>query len=164
MAQALVGGHAPSIAAAVMEVESVQKAIIGIYSERISRECGILCQKLADSPSCFRTIPVNQLDGFSWEAMLGELKDKAPILLDVLTTIVSFSDHRNKVKVGCKHNPGICTAVAVLLKERNRQMSGLQSILSMLMYVCHCEKQVIRIHRSYYGHIKLCYYARSTIG
>ena len=68
---------------------------------------------------------------------MGELKVKAPMLLDVFGTIVSASDHRNKVKVGSKHNPA---SAWQWLKER---MSGLQSVVSLLLYVCHSDKQVL---------------------
>ncbi len=46
------------------------------------------------------------------------------------------------MKVGEAHFPGICSAAAILLKERNREMCGLQSLVSLLMYSCHAEKQV----------------------
>ena len=65
--------------------------------------------------------------------------------LNLFTTITSFNDHRNKIKAGDFHLPGICSAVAVLIKERNREMCGLQSVISLLMYACHCDKQVLYV-------------------
>ena len=46
-----------------------------------------------------------------------ELQSKAPTLLHLLTTIVTFNDHRNVSKIGVSHHPGICAAVAVLEGE-----------------------------------------------
>ena len=46
------------------------------------------------------------------------------------------------MKVDTAHHPGIYSAAAVLLKERNREICGLQSHVSLLMYSCHAEKQV----------------------
>ena len=67
--------------------------------------------------------------------IIEDLKSKAPTLLQLVTSVVSVNDHRNTSKVGNSHHPGICAAFAVLLKERNREMCGLQSIVSVLMYV-----------------------------
>ena len=77
----------------------------------------------------------------TWKVFISELESKAPTLLHLLTTLVSFNDRRNVSKVGTSHYPSICTAVAVLLKERNREMCGLQSLVSALLYSCHSEKQ-----------------------
>ena len=34
-------------------------------------------------------------------------------------------------------------AAAAVLKERNQEMCGVQSLTSSLLYSCHCEKQVL---------------------
>ena len=79
------------------------------------------------------------------EHLWKELQSKqAPTLLHLLTTIVTFNDHCNISKVGVSHHPGICAAIAVILKERSREMCAIQSIMSVLMYTCHCDKQVAR--------------------
>ena len=74
--------------------------------------------------------------------MIAELQLKAPLLFKVLHSLSSRNDHRNTLKVGVAHYPGICSAAAILLKERNREMCGLQSLISLLLYSCHAEKQV----------------------
>ena len=102
---------------------------MGIFKQKIGSECGALCQRLSDS--LFRSIPVTELSGFTWESLILHLKVKAPTLFEMFTSIVSYSDHRNSIKTGFKHYPGICAAVAVLLKERNREMCGVQSIVSV---------------------------------
>ena len=56
--------------------------------------------------------------------LVADPKEKAPILLHILTAVASLSDHRNQNKVGSHHFPGISSAVAVLSKERNREMDG----------------------------------------
>ncbi len=77
---------------------------------------------------------------------------KAPTLFKLLVT---RSDHRNKTKKGAKHHPGICMALSVLLKERNREMSGLQTFLSLVLFstrvnkkvcVCVCVCMYIHVH------------------
>ena len=77
--------------------------------------------------------------------MAAEIEQKAPLLFFIIYSLVSIYDHRNEVKVGEAHFPGICSAAAILLKERNREMCGLQSMVSLLMYSCHAEKQVKKL-------------------
>ena len=67
--------------------------------------------------------------------MVYELEKHAPMVLRIVSCLVTRTDGRNKTKKGTAHQPGICTAVAVILKERNREMCGLQSLqISLLMY------------------------------
>ena len=74
--------------------------------------------------------------------LVKELQTKSPLLLKILTAVVVRMDSRYAPKSQIVHHPAIVTAIAVLLKERNREMSGVQSINSCLIYACHCEKQV----------------------
>ena len=120
----------------------IREAIIIQFLSIINRECTVLCQKSSASPSHFRNIPIDQIENFNWGELVDELKLKVPLLLKILTTIATRNDHRNVSKIGSAHYPGICTASAVMLKERNREINGVQSIVSLLMYSCHCEKQV----------------------
>lgn len=77
---------------------------------------------------------------------MSELEQKAPLLLQIMSSIVSTNDHRNQHKVGVKHYPGICMATGVLLKERNREICGIQSLLSLLLFLSHAEKKVKYYH------------------
>ena len=87
---------------------------------------------------------------------MDELRSNSPLLLKVLTSIAVRNDHRNRKKVGSAHYPGITTAAAVLLKERNCHVSGDQSLVSMLMYSSHCEKQVKQCYITLEKQYKLC--------
>ena len=85
-----------------------------------------------------------QLKAFSWNEFVTPLKGLAPILLKLLQVVASSNDHRNNLKKGDAHNPGICMAVAVLLKERCMHVSGLQSVVSLLLYMSSANKVVNR--------------------
>ena len=112
------------------------------FVDCISKECCTLCERKDSSVSLFRSIPVTAIANNKWKDFIEELQSKAPLLLQVFTSVVSAHDHHNTNKVGSVHYPGICAAIAILLKERSREMCGLQSIVSALMYSGHCEKQV----------------------
>lgn len=77
----------------------------------IENECAVLCQRKA--PSLFRKLPVTSMMEFRWEMLMSELEQKAPFLLQIMSSIVSTNDHRNQHKVGVKHYPGICMATGV---------------------------------------------------
>ena len=70
------------------------------------------------------------------------LKEKAPTFYKTLVSIVSHSAVRNKLKKGESQYPGLCTAVAILLKEHNREMSGIQSYVSSVLFSKHIHKKV----------------------
>ena len=78
----------------------------------------------------------------TWIGCTDELQRKAPVLLRVFSKIVSSNDHRNQQKCGDRHLPGICTAIAVLLKERNREMNGIQRMVSLVLFTSRVQKQV----------------------
>ena len=78
--------------------------------------------------------------------LVEELSLRAPTLLKILYPIVIANNKRKRAAVSGSHNPGLRIAVAILLKERNREMCGLQSIISLLLYSSHVDKQVSSIH------------------
>ena len=112
-----------------------------LFLDEVNSECSRLCQHKPE-PSLFRKIPTSKFGEFTWKVLADELRVKAPTLLRVLSTVASRNDHRNKKKVGDAHHPGICMAAAVVLKERNREMNGLQSLVSLTMFATHANKQV----------------------
>ena len=138
--ESLLLGHAPTIVTAIMKIEKLKEAVFTHLLQTLSNECSSLCQK--KGASLFRKISLMGLSNNMWDAFMSDLESKAPTLLHIIVALVSFSDRRNILKVGTSHYPSICAAVAVLLKERNREMCGLQSLVSVLLYTCHSEKQV----------------------
>ena len=142
VARALVGGQSVSIAKTVLGIGCLKAAIIAQLLGVLNDECRQLCRKSDTASPPFRKIHVDKMCEFTWKAMTAELQAKAPLLYKILYSVTSRNDYRNVVKTGAAHFPGICFAAAILLKERNREMCGLQSMVSLVMYNCHCEKQV----------------------
>ena len=94
----------------------------------------------------FRKLSLAQICDFKWSLLVDELKSRAPLLFKALSSIAARNDDRNQTKVGVSHHPAICMAAAVILKEQNREMCGIQSVLSLLMYSCSCENQVTGVN------------------
>ena len=109
-----------------------------------------MCRALSKNQgtmSRFRSIPVEQLVQFKWSDLVDDMRSKSPILLQAFSTVVSHNDHRNTSKKGeQRHNPSICMATAILLKERNREMCGVQAIISIALYLSRVQKKVSAIH------------------
>lgn len=140
--RALAGGHMPTIAKAVYSYAPLKQEILLKVFDMVSSECGDLCKKGSANISCFRKIPLENMAEFEWAKCIDDLKKKAPTLLQLLSTVVQCNDHRNTAKRGDSHNPGISMAVAVLLKERNREMCGLQSLIALLLFKGQAHKKV----------------------
>lgn len=155
--RALAGGNLPSVAKAVMKHTTLASHVISQITNQVDNECNSLCRR--GVTSIFREVPVAQMPEFQWEQCVEELRNSAPLTLQILTTITSKNDSRNKSKQGSAHYPGVCFALAVILKERNREMCGIQSIVSLFLMVSGVEKKVIidmklEIH-NYFNHVYL---------
>lgn len=123
-------------------------ALCDMVFERIVRkinlECFRICQ-LTKPLSPFRKIDASKCSSFQWKMFVEELSHKAPTFLKILSSIVTSNDKRKQAAVIGSHNPGLSMAAAILLKERNREMCGLQSIISLLLYSSHVDKQVRKL-------------------
>ena len=139
---ALAVGHMPSVAEAIINHNELGNLVLQHFLDTIDQECTTLCQRKLEPSSPFCEVAVDKFPMFQWKSLIEHLLSTAPTLFRLLSTISSHSDHRNKKKVDSAHYPGICMTAAVLLKERNREMCGIQSLISLLLYTFHVDKQV----------------------
>ncbi len=142
--RALAGGSPQAIAKAVFNCQDLRVHLLRNLTGLVNAEVAELCKKSSNPPSVFRKIPVEKLSTFQWQECIAELESKAPILLQVVTALVSCNDKRNTHKKGVAHHPGVCMAIAILLKERNREMCGIQTIVhvSLVLFTSCVQKQV----------------------
>ena len=124
----------------------LKEQLIDKVLDLIEGECSLLCSRSQRGP--FRCAQVTELDTFNWEHYIHEMEQKSPILLRLLKLIVSHSDHRNQQKRAEHHVPGICITTAVMLKERNREMVGVQTHISLALFTSRVHKQVRKIKYS----------------
>ena len=138
----LAGGHIPSIAKSIFANPSLREHMVEKVVQAVGDECAALCSKSAKPPSQFRQLSLDQMEEFSWEQCVSELKQKCPVLFRLLSFVVSHTDHRNASKREEKHHQGICMATAVLVKERNREMTGMQTFFSLLLFSSRVQNKV----------------------
>ena len=144
VAKALAGGNVKSICRALFANPRLRQEAVSKVSSMVNKECSLLCKKKAQPVSLFRHMSLEQAESFSWNEIISELNFKAPTLFHIIhDSIVTCSDHRNKQKKGDSHYPSLCTAVAILLKERNRQMCGLQSYISSALFSTRIPRRII---------------------
>ena len=105
----------------------------------------VMCKKISETPSLFRNITVSSMDQFSWTAAIQELQKKCPILLCLLSSLVNRNDHCNKRKHGESDYPGISMAIAAILKERNREICGIQTYVALVLFNSRVQKKVHKI-------------------
>ena len=132
----------------------VIKNVVGIHSSTafdLANYSGVVCDEFLDlcrkaEPSIFQKCHPDTYLTFKWDDYLLELETKAPVFLQFCRAIVEHGGHRNeRKKKGRVHLPAICMTVAVLLNERNREMVGLQTCISLLLYASNAQKQVSAI-------------------
>ena len=138
----LVGEHLPSIAKAIFANVELRKFLLIKFLDLVDEESSELCRKSTEKMSSFRRIPVDKLPEFTWDEFADDLKLKAPIIYKIASVIVSHCDHRNEFKKGSQHTSSKCMAVATLLKERNREMCGVQSVVSITLFASQVQKKV----------------------
>ena len=90
----------------------------------MNEECSELCRK---NPG-LSGVAAEKLPDFTWDELADTLKLKAPTIYKIF--LVTHSDHRKEYKKSNQHMPSICMAMATLLKERNREMCGVQSVIA----------------------------------
>ena len=87
---------------------------------------------------------LEQAEKFTWTQAISEISTKAPTLFSIVNNCVvtQRSASRNKHKKGDAQYPGLCTAVAILLKEHNRVMCGVESYVSSVLFSNNIHKKV----------------------
>ena len=121
---------------------TIKAAIMQRVVVEFDLECAQLCRVSEGFTNVFHHINPADVDKFKWSSCIDTLTTNAPTMLFLFSGIVSHSDHRNKSKSGSRHYPGICAAIAILLKERNIRMVGIQSIVSLMLLSSHTNKLV----------------------
>ena len=158
IARALAGEYVDSVAKAVFAHSALRERILLKVLDLVNSECAALCRKTgANGPSPFRRLPLKNVEEFSWDIYIQELKLRGPFLLKLFRALVQHNEHRNMTKQGPKHTPGICMSIAALLQERNREMTGIQTCVSCSIQPCS-KASKFAVHTSYATSTNACIY------
>ena len=117
----------------------MKEQLINEVLDLIEGECALLCSRSQQGP--FRRAQVTEFDTFNWDHYIHKMEQKS-IVLCLLRLIVGHSDHCNQQKWAEHHVPGSCMTTAVMLKESNRDMVGVQTHVSLALFTSRVHKQV----------------------
>ncbi len=134
------GSGYKSIADAVMDSADLRKSIEDRICSDVNNECKKLCSKKV--PSLLRTTTKDSVLNFSWQNVMRELSEKAPVFYRLL---LASCDYKSILKSGLSNNdkyPGICAAAAILLKKRDKCMSLVPYVISLTLKVGKTSKRV----------------------
>ena len=127
-----------SIADAVMDSAELRKAIEDRICSDVNRECKKLCSKI--TPSLLRTTTKDGVLNFSWRTVGQELSEKSPLFHRLL--LASADPKSLSQGNDPERYPGICTAAAILLKNRDKGMSLIPYVISSILKVGRTSKRV----------------------
>lgn len=132
------GSDFKTIAGAAMNCPGLKKAIEDYICLEVNDKCKKLCSK--KDASLLRSATKDSIFNFSWETVVKELADKAPFFHCLLLASVnpkSLSQSRNTERC-----PGVCAAATILLKNRDKGMTLVPYVISMILKVGRTSKKV----------------------
>ncbi len=145
----LAGGNLSSLVKAIFGHSEVRRGLTEKFAGLLREECAQMCRRTWRTKApLFRRLPTEKAEEFSFPECIADLERTCPTLLRFLTSVVSANDARNAEQIvkyrkkSTHHYPGICTAAAILLKERNREMCGLQTYVALVLYHSNVKKRV----------------------
>ena len=142
LALALYRGNWQSIAQAVMRSSEVSCIVVDLLLKELQGECEQLCS--SSRKSILRKSSPEDLQSFNWLSVSHELKQEAALLFAFLSAAGAPPRPRNMHKGATPESryPALCTAAAVLLKERCQFMNALQQLVGIILFHGNASKQV----------------------
>ena len=119
-----------------MDPGPMQDLVVKCLLELLHQQCVALCQK-KEMSSVLRALQPQELISFSFHQLVDEWANIAPLLLKVLATAANVDPFDPACNI-----TGICTAGAVLLRQRNVHMSALHHIAGLILFHGNASKLV----------------------
>lgn len=123
-----------------------RKYVIRTLGKELAKEIKTMASDSTNS--IMRSQNPEHLQQFSWDLLLNELSQHAPLLSSLLISATRTKVARSNTKAVI----GMCAAI--LMKQRNSRMNLVQRIISLILYASGTSKQVCsHVHK-----IIFCYY------
>ncbi len=120
----------------LMKLPQLQRAILKEVLQVVNYECECLC-KVVPQPSPLRLRSTNQLTHFSWQLLVDELREKAPVLTAILTSAARPTASKKEPSKNI-----ITAAASILLKGRSKRMTTIPTLVAAILYAGHASKRV----------------------
>ncbi len=100
--------------------------ILNKLGQVIRHEIKAMCS--GSTNSVLKSLDTNDLEMFTWDSVLSELKLHAPVLTDILFSCTKTRvQHRNQTGT-------VCFIASIIIKQHYRRMNLVQKIISLILY------------------------------
>lgn len=117
-----------------MDNNDLTQAVHEHVCTEVSKECKTLCSK---EVSTLQSPSKRPLLNFSWRTVAKIFETKALVLYSILTAVANPNARNKTNKI-----PAICTAIGILLKQRDDRMSLISYVISLILKARKLPKQV----------------------
>lgn len=112
-----------------METPELRDEIQTIICKQVKREVSTYC--LVANKTLLRSKSSSELAQFSWLAVGDELTAYMPFVMNIMMAVIRQDEKSDK---NTKHQLAIASfALSLMLKERNKNMSAAQIVLTLLL-------------------------------
>ena len=125
-----------------MLLPSVKSCLKYQFLEQIDEQCRDLCvRKQGNNGPSVLHVPRNNtkssLEELSWDAIIEEMQERAPDLLDFISTVSVPVLHENGNQV-----PPVCVAYGQMMHTRWRELSLVQKVITFILGIGHSTRKV----------------------
>lgn len=132
-------GIPQEITQAILTVPRLKSCLKYRLLEDIDQQCRALCTRKRN-PSVLHVTKIQckeKIQNFKWSDIVEEMKERAPDLLDFISTVsVPVLKSENQI-------PAVCMIYGLLLHERWTELSLVQKIVTVILGVGHVTSKVI---------------------
>ena len=128
-------GELPVITSAIVSVNSLKQNVKDNLLHELDEECKHLC--LRSEPSELRMNKFCDMVGFEWKKLSSEMSSRCPFLLDVHLIVMNKSKEELTQII-----PRLGLCYAILMQTRNRELSLVQRLNTVLLTHGNAKKEV----------------------
>ncbi len=129
-----------AFAKAVLRHPQLSQTVIQEVANRVRNECAHLGS--TKTPSILLKKSRADVASFDWKSLVSEWENRAPTLLLMLSAACDKYWSRTQPTVSPQCVPPLCMVGAVLMKCRNKHLSGVQTVISILLNAGRVSSQV----------------------
>ena len=132
-----------NITTVIASIDSLTRSFKENVLHELDKECVKLCKK--SEPSELRKNSFNNMAAFDWKKLASEMSSRCPFLLHLLLVVM------NKTKEDLNEIlPRLGLCYSILMQTRNREVSLVQWLNTVLMTNRNAKKEVIHMHFFHY--------------
>ena len=141
--QAIASGNLDGATEAIFHAGPLREKVVDCLFKHLEQQYQALCRK-KDFSSILRGLSPKELLSFSFDRLAEEWKANAPLLIRCLTVAANVTPSESG-NLSTSSLAGICSAGAILLRQRNVHLSALHHIIGLILFHGNASKMVCNI-------------------